>query len=155
MNENVILGIIDDSLMPIFEGSSISNKLEDYKFYILTGETEGNLEARADVYNLTVNSILSNPFLPEFDNNNIGQHSYLLDSLAAMGLFLFIPFGMLIYISYKRPIKYIYHERFYHIVATIFFLLLASFKNFFIFIPTMFIVPLFLILVENKKLNWI
>lgn len=150
-SETVIVGMIDNVLMPVVEGSSISNKLTDFKSYIMTGETEGTIEAREEVYNLTFNSILSNPLFPEFDNNMIGQHSYLMDYLAAMGLILFIPFCMCIYYRYKRPLRFIPHMKFYYIVATFVFLLLASIKNFFIFIPAMFIVPLFLIQMENKK----
>lgn len=155
MSENVILGIIDKYMLPVFEGSSISNKLNDYKYYIITGETDGSMGAREDKYNITLNSITSNPLLPEFDDNCIGQHSYLMDHLAAMGLFLFIPFCIFLYTRYKRPLRFIPHMKFYYIIATFVFLLLASIKNFFIFIPAMFIVPLLLIQMENKKNKWI
>lgn len=154
LSETVIVGIIDNVLLPVVEGSSISNKVYDFRTYILTGESENTtLDGRVNFHSISIESIMSNPLFPEYDDKKIGQHSYLLDYLAAMGLILFIPFCMCIYYRYKRPLRYIPHMKFYHIVGTFFFLFLAFFKHFFIFIPAMFIVPLFLIQMENKKIN--
>ena len=156
MSEAIIVGMIDNVILPIVEGSSISNKMYDIKSYMLTGESGGStMEGRENVINISINSIMSNPLFPEYDNNKIGQHSYLMDYLAAMGLILFIPFCMCIYYRYKRPLRFIPHMKFYYIVATFVFLLLASIKNFFIFIPAMFIVPLFLIQMEDEIINLI
>lgn len=153
MSKSFTIGVIDNYIQPVFEGSSISYKISDMRMFLLTGRSEGGIEAREEVHEETINSILSNPLLPEFDNNKIGQHSYLLDYLAAMGLFLFIPFIVLLYNGYKQTLKMIPHEKYYYTVSTLFFLLLATLKNFFVFIPAMFIVPLFLIQIENNYLK--
>lgn len=153
LNKSFTVGVIDKVVLPVFEGSSTSQRIEEIRYFILTGEKQGDMDSRENLYQVTINSILSNPLFPELEQKNIGEHSFLLDHLAAMGLFLFIPYIVFLYNSYRRAIRYIPHEKPYQIVATVAFLLLASFKNFFVFTTAMFIVPLFLILLEKKVYN--
>ena len=144
------IGVIDNVVMPVFEGSSTSQRIEEIRYYIKTGETEGDMDTRDMHYQTTINSIISNPILPEFDNRKIGQHSFLLDHLAAMGLLLFVPYFIFFYDRYKRAKQYLHVGKPFQIVASSAFVLLAVFKNYFVFTSAMFIVPLFLIQTENN-----
>lgn len=149
MSTTVQLAILD-GIQPIFEGSNTSKKIDEIKIYVAYGDTSGDMEARGDKYQTTIDGILSNPLLPEMNNNKIGQHSYLLDHLSAMGLFFFIPFAWFLYSRYKRIYTRLPYSRLYTTTAFVSLILLAAFKNFFAISSALFIVPLAMVLIENN-----
>lgn len=150
LNKHITASFLDTVIKPVFEGSNTSKKIDEIKYYILTGDTSGDMEAREDIYQTSIDAILENPLFPEFNNEKIGHHSDLLDHCAAMGLFIFIPYLYFLFSRYRRPVKYIPNVKFYHFISFCSFLVLAILKNFFVFTSALLIVPLFLIQLENK-----
>lgn len=149
MSKSVQLSMIDATL-PLFEGSQTAKRIDDIRWFVEHGETEGDMEGREDLYYHSIKSIIENPFLPETGKDKTGNHSYLLDHLCAMGLILFVPYACFIYSRFKRAYKLLPLYRLYLVLAFAIFLMLALFKNFFTFSSTMFIVPFSLILLDQK-----
>lgn len=152
LNTSVQLSILD-AVQPIFEGSNTSKKIDEIKIYVAYGNTTGDMEARESIYQKTIDGIISNPLFPEKSNSRIGQHSYLLDHLSAMGLFLFIPFALFLFGRFRRILKLLPNFRLYTTTAFVSFIILASFKNIFAITSTLFIVPLAMVLLDNQFYN--
>lgn len=153
MSTSVQLSILN-TIQPVFEGSNTSAKIDEIKFYIMYGNTSGDMEAREDVYQKTIDGIVSNPLFPETNNNKIGLHSYLLDHFSAMGLFLFIPFAWFLFSRFKRINIKLPHSQLYTTTSFVSLIILATFKNFFVITSSLFIVPLAMdIIVNNYKKN--
>lgn len=153
MSTSVQLSILN-TIQPVFEGSNTSAKIDEIKFYIMYGNTSGDMEAREDVYQKTIDGIVSNPLFPETNNNKIGLHSYLLDHFSAMGLFLFIPFAWFLFSRFKRINIKLPHSQLYTTTSFVSLIILATFKNFFVITSSLFIVPLaMVIIVNNYKKN--
>lgn len=138
------------TVQPIFKGSSTYNKIDEMVYYSESGQTSGDMEGREERYQVSLNSIIDNPFLPEPDINNVGKHSHILDYIAAMGIILFIPYALLLYERYKRPLSYLNELRPHFNLAFLSFLILAISKNYFIFATACFLVPMYLIRLETK-----
>ena len=91
LNKTVLIGILRASQF-IFEGSSTYNKIDAMVFSLSGQGATGDIEGRQDMLNVSINSLLSNPLLPEMSIDKIGQHNYLIDIFVAMGLLLGITF---------------------------------------------------------------
>ena len=98
---------------------------------------------------MSIDAIVENPFEPENDINKIGKHSFIFDHMAAMGLILFLPYAIFLYKCYKNPLFYISENKINYIIAYLAFLLLALFKNFFLFTVGYFLVPMYFIRLES------
>lgn len=91
-----------DVLMPYFEDTAVSNKLEDLRTSMIQGEvTGGSFIGRMDYHQISKEAFWNNPFL---GSNKAGGHSKILDILGAMGIFVFIPYFMILCTSLKKYI---------------------------------------------------
>lgn len=98
-----------DSLMPFFEGTAVSYKLEDFHDSITTGTlTGGHIIGRIDLHSISRESFWNNPI---FGGGIAGGHSKILDLLGATGLVVFIPFIMIIWKSYKSQISVVMQDK--------------------------------------------
>lgn len=154
MNKTVLV-ILLSTVQPIFEGTTNYSKIDDTINQIKTGQVEekSNLGQRELVYDMSKEIFYSHPFGIEKSKRNIGQHSFIIDHLAVMGLFLVLPLVLLTFMRYKRGYKLLPHYRYYYIVAYLAFLTLAYYKNFFLKIEAWFIIPMFFKLLEKKENN--
>lgn len=134
---------------PVFVGSTIYYRIEDMITYSETGESTGDINSRGESYGQSIDAIISNPLFPETNIEKIGKHSHLVDHMAAMGLILFIPYALFLYNRFRRPLQYFHKNRMYYILAFISFLILALAKNFFIFTVACFLVPMYLMHIEQ------
>lgn len=143
------------SIQPVFEGSTNSQKIDDTISQLQTGDVEerSNLGQRDLVYSMSENTFLSHPFSVEYDDNKIGQHSFILDHLAVMGLILVIPLVILTLQRYKALSPYYRQYKYYYILCYVCFIAMAYLKNFFLKLDAWFIVPLFLLFLEYKFNN--
>lgn len=141
------------TVQPVFVGSSTYQKIDQMCYYIEHGESYGDMDEREQLYNTTIDAIVANPLFPEMNMAKIGRHSHILDYIAAMGLLLFIPYMLLLYNRYRRPLKYLSKYKIYHIVSFLSFMILALFKNYFIFTIACFLVPMFLVYLEESNIK--
>lgn len=89
-----------DWLMPFFEGTAVSFKLQDIHDSIINGALQGgSFEGRADHHEISQMSFLENPI---FGGGKAGGHSHVLDTLGTVGLIGFIPFFLTIWFSMKN-----------------------------------------------------
>lgn len=139
-----------ESLQAWVSGTMQDKRIDEVISYLETGETTGDMSAREGRYDISIDAFLSHPLSPEYNIKNIGQHSYLLDHLAAMGLIAFIPFALLLVYQYRMPLKYLGNEKGYYIMAYSAFIFLACFKNFFVAESAMFICPALLIYTKRR-----
>ena len=92
--------LIVDTLMPLFEGTAVSGKLQDMHDSLVSGTIQGEtITGRMDFHQTSVDSFLKNPI---FGGGLAGGHSKFLDILGCSGLFVFIPFIMFIWSSLKK-----------------------------------------------------
>lgn len=137
------------AIQPFFEGSSNFKKVEELAYYANSGQTSGDMESRENLYNISVETILQNPLLPNTDSKAIGHHSHMIDHIAVLGLFLFVPYVFFLYERYKRPRSLIPHFRMYYSIAFFSMIALSLAKNFMVLSSACFLVPLFLIKLEQ------
>lgn len=84
-----------DWLMPFFEGTAVSIKLQDVHDSIVKGALQGgSFEGRADHHELSQMSFLEDPI---FGGGIAGGHSTVLDTLGTVGLVGFIPFFLMVW----------------------------------------------------------
>ena len=89
-----------DGLMPYFEGTAVSIKLEDLHTSMVQEEVTGSsLTGRMNHHLTSIDSFLNNPIV---GSDLAGRHSKILDLLGAMGLLAFIPYFMILYTGLKR-----------------------------------------------------
>ena len=87
-------------IMPYFEGTAVYEKLLDMHHSLSTGMVVGDtLTGRMDFHGMSREAFLTNPL---FGSTGIGGHSKILDVLGSMGLFVFIPYIMILISSLKR-----------------------------------------------------
>lgn len=136
-------------VQPIFKGTTTYHKINEISLFAEEGTTSGDMNSRSDLYMMSIDAIVENPFEPENDINKIGKHSFIFDHMAAMGLILFLPYAIFLYKCYKNPLFYISENKINYIIAYLAFLLLALFKNFFLFTVGYFLVPMYFIRLES------
>lgn len=84
-----------DWLMPFFEGTAVSFKLQDVHDSIVNGALQGgSFEGRGDHHELSLTSFLEDPI---FGGGKAGGHSHVLDTLGTVGLVGFIPFFLMVW----------------------------------------------------------
>lgn len=89
-----------DGLMPYFEGTAVSLKLEDLHTSMVQGQVTGSsLTGRMNHHQTSIDSFLKNPIV---GSDLAGRHSKILDLLGAMGLLAFIPYFMILYTGLRR-----------------------------------------------------
>lgn len=153
MNKTILIGILRASQY-LFEGSSTYNKVDDIIMTISGKGASGDLGAREDMLNVSLNSFFSNPFFPEMNINNIGQHNFFIDQFVSLGLFLGVFLIWFLVERIKRPLRFMSRQTkplYWLSVAVL--LIMGLTKNFFLFFPTCCIVPMLLILSESKTSN--
>ena len=149
-NKGTIVYMLE-TVQPIFTGSSNEAKVSEIVSYINYGEKEGDLSLRDEMYDITFKSLKNNLFGIEKSINHIGKHSFILDHLAAMGLFLFMFFLFYLYSIYKRGTSVLHRNRYAFGIAFAFFIIVGLLKNFFLINSLLAIVPLSLVLSEKEK----
>lgn len=137
-------------LQSFVSGTIQEARIEDVIGFIETGDISGDMSNREGHYNTSLDAFLSHPFTPEYDIKHIGKHSYLLDHLTAMGLIAFIPFALLLYYRYRRPLRHLGDMKTYHVMAYSAFIFLACYKNFFRVEAAMFVCPALIIYIHRK-----
>ena len=153
-SSNTVLESSLRAVQPVFQGSSTYKKIDEMVLYLRNKETSGDMEMRKNFYQTSFNSFLENPLYPEMrenvDRKVIGMHSAIFDNLVAMGLFLFVPFFILLYERYARTKLFLIRYMPYHIISYLIFIIMGCTKNYILYFSTWFIVPIFLIYLETK-----
>lgn len=94
-----------DWLMPVFEGTAVSFKLQDIHDSIVKGVLQGgSFEGRADYHELSQMSFMKDPI---FGGGKAGGHSHVLDTLGTVGLVGFIPFFLMVWCIMRNYIDII------------------------------------------------
>ncbi|MBR5530286.1 MAG: hypothetical protein IKU63_02105 [Bacteroidaceae bacterium] len=89
-----------DGLMPYFEDTAVSFKLQDLHTSMTRGQITGEtLTGRMDYHEISKDAFWENPII---GSDRVGGHSKILDILGSMGLLSFIPYFMILYSSLKR-----------------------------------------------------
>jgi hypothetical protein len=141
------------SFQSLMGGTMQEGRIDEVVSYLETGKTTGDMSAREDRYDISLDAFLSHPLSPEYKINHIGKHSYLIDHLAAMGLIAFIPFALLLFYQYKKPLIHLGNEKGYFMMAYSAFIFLACYKNFFAAESAMFACPALLIYIRRHFLG--
>ena len=107
---------VTDWLMPFFDETAVSNKLNDIHRSLVNETIQGgSITGRINLHNVSIGSFWANPL---FGNGFVGGHSKILDILGGMGLCVFIPFIMIIITPLKYYIKKLNDEFSVYIIAT-------------------------------------
>ncbi len=102
-NEELLLGVLDwfDGLVGV--ESYFHKKIGDIQDSIVYGDSSGDVEARGDLYSMTIAAILENPIIGV--QEGMGKHSALLDRFASLGLVGFIPLICLLVLQTKYTLR--------------------------------------------------
>lgn len=82
---------ISDRVNIIGGSHSLTERFKELHDFILTGDTNGDMEDRMEHYNSTT-SIINSNILWGINDDSYGGHSAILDRIAVLGLLGFIPF---------------------------------------------------------------
>ena len=92
-----------DSLMPFFDGTVVSLKLQDMHDSMVEERLQGaTIIGRMDYHQISKDNFWNNPI---FGGGFAGGHSKILDILGGMGIIVFIPFAMSIWSCLKQQIS--------------------------------------------------
>lgn len=90
-------------LMPIFDGTAVSYKLQDFYDSMVYGSVQGDsLTGRMSYHQISKDAFFTNPI---FGSGKAGGHSKILDLLGCSGLVLFIPYFTIIWYTMKMQIR--------------------------------------------------
>lgn len=151
LNKTVMISILR-LVQPIFSGSSTYTKIDLTIAAMLGQGISGDLESRENLLNLTLDSFISNPLLPELDITRIGQHNMIIDQIVVLGVFLAIPFIWFLIERIKRPWPFLSTDsKPYYLMGIAVLLIMGLVKNFFLLFPACSILPTLFISEELKK----
>lgn len=106
-DDSFLIGLID-RIMPLFEGSAVEFKLNDFRESLIEGQITGSsITGRMDYHEISRQSFFINPI---FGYPRVGGHSSLLDRLGGMGIVGTLPFVMII-VSYIGQMKKLFNTR--------------------------------------------
>lgn len=98
-----------DSLMPFFEDTAVSFKLQDFHDSLAQGSVTGeSLTGRMDYHDISKASFWASPII---GGGEVGGHSKILDLLGSMGLLVFIPFVMVIWKSLRTQMAEVAYNK--------------------------------------------
>lgn len=144
INKSLIISLLT-IVQPLFIGSSTYKKIDELISSIAGQGSSGDLEAREDRLNTSIDSFMSNPFMPEMKKSMIGGHNALIDHIVAMGLLPGITFIWFLVRLVKRPIALLNSQNtMYYYISVLAFFVMGFTKNFLLFMPTFSIVPMML-----------
>ena len=119
-----VLGLIDSA---IGSEGAIHEHIVDMQYSITKGSS-GDVAERKDMYSISWDEFFSNPLWGT--DNPVGQHSILLDHLAAFGLLGFIPFILFLWFQSESILRrLISSEKLYYWVSVLCALFLLATKQ--------------------------
>lgn len=132
---------------------SIHNHILELRESIEKEQSVADLEARQNFYQTSLDQFFSNPFWGS--NEDPGNHSIILDNLAAYGLLGFIPLIAMIYYESKRIMRYLpsYSHVYFGISSFAMFFLL-TFKQVDLWLLSCFlfvVVPILILVLSSRK----
>ena len=138
-------------VQPLFIGSSTYKKIDEMKWMFMGQNAGGDIGAREEKINISLDSFFANPLFPEYNMEKIGQHNFLFDQIVAMGLIPGIFFIWFLVDRIKRPIKYLSNViKPYYLLGIFAMLVMGGFKNFFLLLPACVILPMLMIVTERN-----
>lgn len=97
-NESNLI-LMFDGLESYFDGTEVANKVSDIRNLILNGDASGGtLSVRHNHHKESIMVFCDNPL---FGGGEVGGHSIVLDQMARLGLFGFIPYFLMIFWTFK------------------------------------------------------
>ena len=96
-------------LLTVFDGTEIVTKINDLVEMNETGDNDGSIYARIEVYKASITTILQYPVIGGLWNASGGGHSAILDAFAKYGIF-----GAYIFITVLFYVTKFYKNKFYH-----------------------------------------
>lgn len=151
-NDSIILSILEWFDGVIGGEGYFHSKVRDFEDLIVYGQTGGDIEARSDLYNESLDAVISNPIFGV--NEKIGEHSALIDHWGYLGLVGFIPYILFFIFQIKNSYWMIQQKnRLFYIegvFAAIVMLSLKAFDGWEICLFIITISPLLIRFVENK-----
>lgn len=155
LNKSVLVALLT-IVQPIFSGSSNFTKIDEIKYMLQGGETEGDIEGREEKLDMSWKSFVGNPLFPTIEKSaydKIGGHNFLFDQIVALGLLLGIFFIWFLIERIRRPLKYLTKTaRPYYLVGVLAMLVMGAMKNYFLLMPSCCILPMILITAENPMM---
>lgn len=90
------------------EDSLFTQKLVDMEYSFLYGDTEGTVEGRMSLYQVSIDGFFSNPLIGT--NEAVGAHASLLDRLSTLGIMGIVPLVIFFFYQVRYTLRYIGEE---------------------------------------------
>ena len=119
---NGVQGMMDD------RGSNY-HKIDEIKKGMITGESEGDLGERKDLYETSALLFLQSPIVGTTEPEKISNHSWFLDRLACLGLFLIVPLILVFKYNIKFCMEGLIHTRVVYMYGIMGWFLMLILKN--------------------------
>jgi hypothetical protein len=97
-----------DWIMPLFKGTAVAYKLQDFKDSMILGQlTGGSILVRQEYHLISWQSFFQNPI---FGTSVVGKHSSLIDRFGGMGIVAGVPF-LMIFVTFIRQMLPLFKTR--------------------------------------------
>ena len=127
-SKTVMIPILDGVQTVMDESWSNYHKIEELKTNLLTGESEGDLEEREDMYTSSLMLFGESPIIGTSKPEKLSHHSFFLDRLACLGIFLVIPLALVFVYNYKSVFKGLVHAKIVYMYGFFGWMLLLTLK---------------------------
>lgn len=136
----LVLGLLSTSksvMIPLLEGlqstmderSSNYGKIEEFKHNLRTGEREGDMGEREQLYSTSLELFISSPIIGTNEPERISNHSWFFDRLACHGIFFIIPL-ILLFVNHVNLIsRSLVHSKVAYTYSIIGWFMLLMLKN--------------------------
>ena len=139
------------------ESATYAGKIKDFIMFAETGEADGQISGRGNLYQESFNVFINNFILGSNDNSNIGGHSVFIDRMAMLGLIGFIPFLIFQFSFYKSVENKLVNElKPYFWFSVLFFIIMGFVKAIWSYdylIMSLFIMPCAFIYLNDIEKN--
>lgn len=120
------LNTLQESMNPSGSGYE---RIELVKKDIEHGEVEGDWEKRQDLYETSFKLFLESPLTGTSKPTHISKHTWFIDRLALLGIFLFIPIVLIFLFNFRGVYRNLIHTKVIYSCSFLCLLILLFMKN--------------------------
>lgn len=128
-SKSVMIPILDFIQSKMDETWSNYYKIDDIKQGMMYGESSGDVENRRVLYEQSIDLFIESPIIGTRHPEMIGHHSWFVDRLACLGIFLIIPLVLVFRYHIRAVYKDLIHGKIVYILGTVALIILLFAKN--------------------------
>lgn len=127
-SKTVMIPILDSVQTVMDDSWSNYHKIDELRKNLLTGKSEGDLEEREKMYTSSIILFRESPFIGTSEPEQLSHHSFFMDRLACLGIFLVIPLISVFVYNFKSVYKRLINSKIVYMYGFMGWMLLLILK---------------------------